>query len=165
MGVVDAELLTKMENQEEQQGVRKRKTIFGFSQLEIFNLYYCALVIDKEISKYDTNKEAEKQIPVLKGVEKDLPKIVCDTKGGQAIVKAEKNNIKDVFVCTKQSTNLLSFLKHLRNAIAHGMISKSNGYVIIRDYNKGKNQKTAYGMIKREAINSIIAQLLKIEIR
>lgn len=154
-----------MAHPEKQQVKKKKKVIFGFSQLEVFNLYYSAVVIDKEIGKYKTNKKAEEEFPALVEVEKFLPKIVRVTKVGQEIAKAEKNNVKDVFVCTKQSTNLLSFLKHLRNAISHGMISKSKGYVTIRDYNNGKGQKTAYGMIKCKTINSIIAQLLKIEIR
>ncbi len=46
------------------------------------------------------------------------------------------------FFVKDKKTEMLSFIGHLRNAIAHGNIQFENQYIIIRDYQK--NKKTGF---------------------
>lgn len=139
--------------------------IKGFSKTEIFNLYYCSIVISNRIGTYVSNEKAMKDIKVLKDVDNNLPTIIFATGMWQEIVQTEQDKKTDVLACTKVHSKMLSFLNHFRNAIAHGLISKKDGYVTLRDYNPTKKRNSAYGKIKANTIKSIVDLLLQIELK
>lgn len=76
-----------------------------------------------------------------------------------AELQTVKLTINNAFYFTNNSTKLLSFLRHLRNAIAHGNITKKNKQYIIKDYSH--SQPTAIGVINAEIIISVINIFIK----
>lgn len=92
-----------------------------------------------------------------------------NTKKRKEQLKNYPHESKECFFMTRiKRTDLLSFIHHLRNAIAHGEITAKNNYIEIKDYfyNKYENKlyKTPSAMcrISCENLQKFMSEIIKV---
>lgn len=114
------------------------KEINGFTEIEVVNLYRFIYLYEKGgIDNYNTLKEVYNNHPAL---EDTLPSclnklklhISCLDKIQNVDLDTYNNEI--IFTKNKNRNKVQSFLAHLRNSIAHGLIYKKGKLVYIIDY-------------------------------
>lgn len=121
-------------------------------------LYMCSY---KFIKTINSDKEFNKAYPNLKyEILKILskPNLVVKTRNELKCIKLRSDNL---IYFTVKETKTLSFLRHLRNAIAHDNIIYNTDLhsYIIHDYDKGN--LTAIGQISENKLNTLIKLLIK----
>lgn len=123
--------------------------------------------------KFNSNKSLGKPfIDTFKSLMESPVKVIYTypKDDNTEIRKARTNtgNCNDYFYQTKQNdkeTELLCFLRHLRNIIAHGQLREDITHTkfILEDVDYHNNRKhTAYGVIAKEKVSDIINAFLKI---
>jgi len=132
-----------------------KDSINGFSCEEVMVLYQFLDYYEKKISQLKNNKSLD-----VSGFNKLVK------EGSILLVKVKstgdfKNVTANTVVLTIQKKNqLLSFLAHLRNSIAHAYISKAvDGRYCLADYYHSKINMQ--GFVSKETIESIINQIVK----
>ena len=131
----------------------------GFSNSEIVELYKYLCIYEGVIKNIGSQKELMTTYPNLKELEILRSSFACSkcTRNYLSSVGIlSLNNL--VSMTSSRSSILLSFLNHLRNSIAHGLIEREGGYVHFSDYlldNKIK-RFSANGKIKSSVTFKII---------
>ncbi len=139
----------------------EEEKINGFTQSEIVELYRFVCMYEKGgFCYFDTLEDVYKEHPLLR---EELPSLLGKVKLQvnsigciQNVNLAEcKNNVS--FSKIKKRGNLLSFLGHLRNSIAHGLIYKDGQQIRITDYSFIKpTHFSARGMMDCELFTQIL---------
>lgn len=144
--------------------------INGFGDKEIFIFYSFLCRYEKKINAIETSNELISNFPNLQKFDKLISDFTCKltTREDMPIMGllALPNT---VYMTNSKRTKTLSFLKHLRNSIAHGQIMKEVNYIHITDYREDKSTKekvyTARGKVevpKIEAILNLIIDSVKL---
>lgn len=136
----------------------KNDVLNGLCEKDIIRLYVFIAKIDEIIKIYEQKR-----------LKKDFNKIIPDKN--ICLVKQTdiydhiKNNDSNKIYCVKKRNKPISFLTHLRNAIAHGSIQhdKKSDTIIFEDKVTRKNLVfyTAYGRFPKDSIDSVITFFLK----
>ncbi len=137
--------------------------INGLSGREIVVLYN--FTVDYENQYKDVKpKEFVKKFPRFKCLESLLE---FDRKKKQEMKEVRTTKKADLIYMT-ESKQLLTFLKHLRNAFAHSQLIKNNEYIELIDYSieertkKTKKEISAYGVISNKTFEVLINYLTNI---
>lgn len=105
----------------------------------------------KEISKIHSDKEFEKHFPgLITNLDALINKKARIVKTAKELKSYDISSIeKNTFVYTKQDTNCLSLLRHVRNAIAHSNLTlseKDDNVVLAQDFSN-RSGLSCYGLI------------------
>lgn len=146
-----------------------QKKINGFSESQIFQLYdYLVAYEESGIEKFKSTKRLLNEHPELSDLNEQFKKVECK--------KATAREMKDinfkilnnkVYFTINKGNQLLSFLAHLRNAIAHGNTVEHKGHILITDFTSLRNNTvdfTARGRIEFSVVETITDILKKIEL-
>lgn len=130
----------------------------GFATNEVVDLYRYLCVYETELDHIGNQGNLEKAYPELKKIKEFMSNFVCKTCTIDSLkVKGYVPEDNHVSMTKCKSSKTLSFLHHLRNAIAHGQIKQENGFVHLIDYGKKNNTKvlSARGKIKSSTLFKI----------
>lgn len=134
--------------------------VCGISVSDCLLLFLYITHFDEIISKYSTinNKKEFNAI---------IPDKTIYLLSQTGVVQHINDTISNCIYCTKTRNKPVSFLTHLRNAIAHGGLVNSNGEISINDKIVRKNKKgdtidfiTAIGNYNKKSIIEIIKLML-----
>lgn len=131
--------------------------INGFKQNEIFMLYeYLVAYEDSGIENYNRNKALFKEHPELTGLANTIKSVTCHKSNAQEMKEIDfKELLNEIYFTKNKGSNLLSFLSHLRNSIAHGAMVEHKGNVLITDFANPKYRPTdftARGCVEKDII-------------
>lgn len=129
-------------------------SINGFSGDEVMLLYRYLVCYEKKLKNFKTNTELG-NIAIIEEI-KDKISLIKEKADGDF----DNNNANTVKLTESRNSLLLSFLAHLRNAIAHARISKSDGTYSLLDYYHGKINMN--GSVSKDVIESIINLIIKL---
>lgn len=115
----------------------------------------------EEIKRYSRTTDFQKFHPyIYNGVKLELDKLNLHNP------KHKNWNPKDLrrkkiknnrFYYINHGGKVLSFLHHIRNAIAHGhMILNTNGYVRVKDFDTNGKKQTANALIQIEILKNVV---------
>lgn len=145
----------------------KNEVINGLRLKSDIELFYIFLAkFDELVEHFSYAKHKKSFFGIIK-----KNSIVSKKKYEANDILVEKDKIKENEMIMIKTDNVpVSFIKHLRNSIAHGQISlDGNRYVICDKVKYGKNSKrygneylTAYGIYDKTKIVSLINFLLSI---
>lgn len=145
----------------------EKKLINGLNEHQVFHLYeYLVAYEESGIQDYKSTKELLITYPELSKIKEYNKKV--DIKSSKNInlntIDFRKFSNK-IYLTLNKSNLLLSFLSHLRNAIAHGNAVMDDNYILISDRNPRKSiEFTARGRITLDIINEITSILTSIEL-
>ena len=123
----------------------------NLSNKEISYFYEVLLKYEKLISKQPQGFK-------YKDIKKFLKQHLIHLDYKNPIVKhSEKNKI----IFTYHTSICACFIRHIRNAFAHGMIQKEKNFYIIIDYDKKQKKYTMYGKINKELLPKLIEAMEK----
>ena len=132
----------------------------GISASDCLLLFLYISHFDKIISKYSTTNN-KKEFNAI------IPDKTINLVPQTNVVQHINETISNRIYCTKTRNKPVSFLTHLRNAIAHGGLVNSNGEISINDKIVRKNKKgdtidfiTAIGNYNKKSIIEIIKLML-----
>lgn len=135
------------------------QTINGLNADQVFRLYdYLVIYEESGIQNYKSTQRLLKEHPELSKLTEINKKVIY-----KKISKAIDINIIDpnrlnnkIYLTISKGNLLLSFLSHLRNAIAHGNVVAHEDFIVVSDRNPNKSIVfTARGRIKYALINEI----------
>lgn len=113
-----------------------------------------------ELETIKTNEELDKRI---KNLSNDIIKIIPYNEISFLTKKELQNyknmNLKDdsMFCTSCNSTKPIAFLRHLRNAIAHGNLNQEGNFFVLKDWDNGKKSNiTAIGKFDKTKIKQIL---------
>lgn len=129
--------------------------IFGFGESEAILILNFLFHYDIDFKKKN-DKDIETHYPLFK----DFWEILSHTTVNLVKIKDvphKENQLKKFSVIAgKYRTKKQTLLYHLRNAIAHGKISKDNKYVHFTDWNPWQKHESAIGKIKNEDFDNLL---------
>ena len=105
-----------------------------------------------EISMAKTNTALDTKDPVLRNeVTKLVPNSMIILESRADLKKIENVNLTgEIIHCTGKSKPI-SFLRHLRNAIAHGYLKEDGNYFVLEDWDdEKKTYLTAKGLFAKK---------------
>lgn len=128
-------------------------TINGLTKEEVAFLYRYVHFYENQIKDLENSDDIREQEDQLKEITKSIIYKICYQ------YELEDNNIAEMdneiyFTTTKTKT--LSFLRHLRNAIAHCSITKKNNHYEFMDYNYQNNRPNMKGCVNCDVLEDII---------
>jgi hypothetical protein len=137
----------------------------GISASDCLLLFLYISHFDKIISKYSTTNN-KKEFNAI------IPDKTINLVPQTNVVQHINETISNRIYCTKTRNKPVSFLTHLRNAIAHGSLVNSNGEISINDKIVRKNKTgdtidfiTAIGNYNKKSVIEILKLMLnKIDI-
>ena len=107
-------------------------TIKGFSPEEVLEIYRFLCIYEEKLEKVDSRKKLEETYPELTELNRLMSGFTCNyctVKSLGTIGLVPMDNHVSMTNC--RSSKLLSFLHHLRNSIAHGLLEKEGNNVYI----------------------------------
>lgn len=136
------------------------KDVHGFSPNDVVELYRYLCIYENKLEEIPTQEDLIKKHTKLIDLEKVMSAFVsnyCTKESLKVIALAPVENLVSMTKC--RSSKVLSFLHHLRNSIAHGLIEQEDGFVYFIDYGKNKKGKdfSARGKIKSSTLFEIIS--------
>lgn len=147
----------------------KQVKINGFDETQVFLLYaYLVAYEESGIQRYKSTKAMLSEHPELSDIEKIAKGVKYNKANAQEMKGLDfKLLINEIYQTKNKQNNLLSFLAHLRNSIAHGYTVEHNGKVLISDFERPKYNPidyTARGCVELGVIKQFTAILNKIEL-
>lgn len=144
----------------------KQDKINKFDEHQIFQLYaYLVAYEDSGIEQYESTKAMLSEHPELSDLKKVGESVKYHKAKAQEMKEFDfKSLINEIYQTKNKQNNILSFLAHLRNSIAHGCAVEYDGKVLITDYANPKYNPvdfTARGCVEFRIINQI-TKILKI---
>ena len=142
--------------------------IKGFGKTEIYQLY--DFLVAYEDSGIGRDKNSTKKLlqihPELSGLLENFKKVQYHKSNNEEMQSLRFKELRNEIFLTKNKANLqLSFLAHLRNAIAHGHVIEHNKKVLVTDFQvKRPVNFSARGCIDLEVINEFTSTLKNIEL-
>ncbi len=136
----------------------------GFEPEEIIILYKY-ICWYKSISKISTDKKLYKQYPWTKSfwIDTSIKKYNFKIEKSSKMPKKAIEQRSNTMVYTKSvGTKLLSFLRHLRNSIAHGNIEargKGNNVVTICDYYSNGSKCSCMGNLHKTLLIDLLIKI------
>lgn len=131
-------------------------TINGFNEKEISSLYHIVKLYEDNGLKKCLEKDALIKVPSLNNIKAVCMTFTYKEKTTNELKPIDIKSLNSEFYYTHYKSELMGFLYHLRNSIAHAKIVKDGNNVIITDYNpKNKTDCTAKGIIGFEIIEKI----------
>ena len=110
--------------------------INGFREPQIFQLYdFLVAYEDSGIRKYKSTKKMLEEHPELFELNEQIKYVECKKSDAIEMKDIDFKQFHNKIYFTKcKGNNLLSFLAHLRNTIAHGCAVEHNGNVLITNF-------------------------------
>lgn len=122
----------------------------GLSDKEVLYFYNLLFRYETKISKAPKGYNYHRK-EVGKFFRKNAIKLEYRTK------KIQVHNEKNTIYFTSHTSICVDFIRHVRNAFAHGLLSKEKNIYIIQDLDKGKY--TTYGRIGQNLLVELISVL------
>lgn len=142
--------------------------INGFNKSQIFQLYeYLVAYEELGIFNFNSTKAMLNQYPGLANVEVLFKQLKCHKAKVQELEGVDLKTLKNEIYMTIRGNLLLSFLTHLRNAIAHGSAVEHQFDVQITDFEDPKRHPvsfTARGCVTLEIVNAFTELFKTIEL-
>lgn len=142
--------------------------INGFTKNQIFQLYeYLVVYEDLGLSNFKSTKAMLCQHPGLSYITTLQKRLICHKAKAKEIENVNFKELKNEVFMTVRNNQLLSFLSHLRNAIAHGGAVEHKGNVLITDFENPRYHPvtfTARGCVTFDIINDITSLLKNIQL-
>ena len=134
------------------------KTINGFEKDQVFQLYsYLVAYEDSGIQNYKSTKALLGDHPELSDLKTQINAVNCSVSNSADMKNVDFKILHNEIYFTKNQGNLLlSFLAHLRNAIAHGTVVKHGDSILITDFENPRFRPidfTARGCVDFEIVN------------
>lgn len=147
----------------------KQGKINKFNKTQIFQLYaYLVAYENSGIEQYESTKTMLNEHPELSDLKKVVESVKCHKANAQEMKKLDfKSLTNEIYQTKNKQNNILSFLAHLRNSIAHGCAIGFDGKVLITDFGNPRYNPidfTARGCVEFAIINQITSILNKIEL-
>lgn len=111
-----------------------------------------------KISKANSNADLDKKYPTLRSaVTKIIPNSMISIEKISKLKKYKNMNLSnEIIYCTGKS-KVISFLRHLRNSIAHGYLREKGNYFILEDWDDSKKTNlTAKGRFTQKRIENVL---------
>lgn len=143
--------------------------INGFDKTQIFQLYsYLVAYEDSGIEKYKSTKAMLSEHPELSDLG-NIAKVVKYNKANAQEMRGLnfKSLTNEIYQTKNKQNNILSFLAHLRNSIAHGYAQEHEGQVLITDFDNPKYNPidfTARGCVDFQLIKEFTKTIKLIEL-
>lgn len=141
--------------------------INGWDKKEVFMLYNFLEAYERgNLSTYEKDENLFKEHPEVKDLEFLFNSVSCSFKKKAKMINDQiPATGKNQIFLLRHGTPLLSFLYHVRNSIAHGIIEKRGNEALVVDWcKKHPLNMSARGFISIDTINSFTNILNKIEI-
>lgn len=147
----------------------KQEKINKFDETQVFQLYaYLVAYEDSGIEQYKSTKAMLSEHPELFDLRKVGESVKYHKAKAQEMKGLDfKSLTNEIYQTKNKQNNILSFLAHLRNSIAHGSAVEHDGKVLITDFDNPKYHPidfTARGCVEFVIINQITTILNKIEL-
>ena len=126
-----------------------KEDIVGFNKTEAFLLFSFLINYDNDFKKKTDTKVSQKY-PHVKTFWEHFNNFEVQAVNIDKVPENENALKKFSVIGGKQKSKIQMLLYHLRNAIAHGSISKDNKYVHFTDWNCRKKHLSAVGRIKNK---------------
>lgn len=143
----------------------KKNKINGFNEKQIFQLYaYLVAYEESGVEKYKSTKAMLEEHPELSELERIVNKVIRHTVKPVELCNINFKSLhNEIYQTNSKGNQLLSFLAHLRNSIAHGNAVEYQGNVLVTDFEPLKYNPinfTARGCIDLYIIFEV-AEILK----
>ena len=147
----------------------RQEKINKFDETQVFQLYaYLVAYEDSGIEKYKSTKAMLSEHPELSDLGEVGESVKCHKSNAQEMKELNfKSLTNEIYQTKNKQNNVLSFLAHLRNSIAHGSAVEHDGKVLITDFEHHKYNPTdftARGCVEFAIINKITKILNVIEL-
>ena len=124
----------------------------GFTSEEIIVLYKYMCWFEK-IKSLTTDKSLYQQYPYQRRFWDDFKKCSLSTRKVKEMPKTyQKQPNNNLIYTLSAKTKQLSFLRHLRNSIAHGVIETDSKVIVIRDYSQRAKKCTCMGNLNKSLL-------------
>lgn len=143
-------------------------TINGFEEKQIFLLYDFLVACEESgITTFTSTKALLKEHPELSDLDEAMKAVKCHKSNAQEMNGVNYKSLSNEIYFTKRKNNLLSFLAHLRNSIAHGCAIEYDGKILVTDFEPSRYHPvnfTARGCVDFEIIKNMTEILKRIEL-
>lgn len=134
------------------------KTINGFEKEQVFQLYsYLVAYEESGIQNYKSTTALLRDHPELSDLKTQINAVKCRVSNSEDMKIVDFKKLHNEIYFTREKGNLLlSFLAHLRNAIAHGTVVKHGNSILITDFANPRFRPidfTARGCVDIEIVN------------
>lgn len=140
--------------------------VCGFDPTEIFKLYAFVVAYEwSDITQIKTETELLRVHPELNGLRVCMKEITFKKSNSRNLEELDITKLRNEIHCIKHGSQLLSFLYHLRNAIAHACIDKKDDMVQITTFSRMRpSDFSARGCIRLDVIDLFTNELMKVEL-
>lgn len=140
--------------------------VCGFEAPELFRLYAFLDAYEwSDIKELETEKEWFRVHPELIGLKECMKKIKFHKSNAQEMENLDISMLHNEIHCTQGSSKLISFLRHLRNAIAHAGVVKKEEMVQITTFSRKRPiDFSARGRIELSIIDLFTNELKKVKL-
>lgn len=146
----------------------EQKTINGFDESQIFKLYeYLVAYEELGISNFKSTKAMVERYPELAIIQTLQKQMNYHRAKAQTMESVDLKALRNEIYMTVRGNLLLSFLAHLRNAIAHGCIVEHKGNILLTDFEYPKRHPVAFtarGCVTFEIVNGYTKLFKSIEL-
>ena len=123
----------------------KKVKINGFDKSQIFKLYdYLVAYEELGISNFKSTKAMLDRYPELANIQTLQKLMKCHRAKAQDMESIDLKALRNEIYMTVRGNLLLSFLAHLRNAIAHGCVVEHQDNILITDFEDPKRHPVAF---------------------
>ncbi len=145
-----------------------KNKINGFDKNQIFQLYdYLVAYEELGIYNFKSTKALLADYPALVTVSVLFKQICSHKANAQEMKSTDIKALNNEIYMTIRGNHLLSFLGHLRNAIAHGCAVEHQGKVLITDFDNPKRRPVAFtarGCVTMYIVNELTKFFKTIEL-
>lgn len=144
------------------------KKVNGFNKSQIFQLYeYIVAYEELGIFSFKSTKAMLSQYPGLADITELQKQWKCHKAKAMEMKFVNFKELKNEIYMTVRRNQLLSFLTHLRNAIAHGCVVEHQGKILITDFEDPKRHPVAFtarGCVTMDIVNNLTKLFKSIEL-
>lgn len=140
--------------------------ICGFNTAEVFKLYAFVDAYEwSDIKQLKSEKELLRVHPELKGLKECMKNLTFTESNSEDLERVDISRLHNEIHCIKHGTQLLSFLYHLRNAIAHACVDKQDGMIQVTTFCKNRpTDFSSRGRISLDVVELFTNELKKVEL-
>lgn len=140
--------------------------ICGFNPTEIFKLYAFVDAYEwSDIKQLKNENELLRIHPELNGLKECMKGITFKKSDSESLERLDISALHNEMQGIKHGSQLLSFLYHLRNAIAHACVNKQDGMIQVTTFCKNRpTDFSSRGRISLDVIDLFTNELKKVEL-
>lgn len=140
--------------------------ICGFNPTEVFKLYAFVDAYEWcDIKQLKSENNLLRVHPELSGLKRCMERITFKKSNSENLERLNISVLHNEIHCIKHGSQLLSFLYHLRNAIAHACVSKQDGMVQFTTFCKNRpTDFSSRGRISLDIVELFTEELKKVKL-